>query len=220
MPPLDLTAISQQLKSLAQVVQGMSPPPLAIAAPNSSPPTEAAPSSNTIPLPKLLSTMSRDKGIKHLHHKGMVLPSICPCNTANTSDTKTHWTAEELHRFMGCRKFRNYKHLLQVSRVGEWVGSGVFPPSLGFFTTFPKGNRGKPLDRTRYCYLDAVHVDIAFGDCLSVGGFRYVLVLVNRATRYNWTFGLKDVSSTSILNALRLFHVDVGSFARLFLLRL
>jgi hypothetical protein len=215
-PSLDLTAISQQLRSLAQVVQGMSPPPLAIAPPNSLLPTEAAPSSDAIPLENLLSTMSHDKVIKHLHHKGTVLPSICPCDTANSSDTKTHWTAEELHRVMGCRKFRNYKHLLQVSRNREWVDSGKFAPSLDSFATVPKGNRGKTLDRTHYCYLDVVHVDIAFGDCLSVEGFHYVLVLVDRATCYNWTIGLKDVSSTSILNVLRLFHAAAGSLARCF----
>jgi hypothetical protein len=34
-------------------------------------------------------------------------------------------------------------------------------------------------------------MDIAFGDCLSIGGFCYALILVDRTTRYNWTFGLK-----------------------------
>ena len=38
---------------------------------------------------------------------------------ANDSDSKTHWSAEELHCIMGCRKFRNYKHILNVSRDGE-----------------------------------------------------------------------------------------------------
>ena len=142
-----------------------------------------------------------------------MLPLICPCDTANSFDKKTHWSAEELHRAMGCRKFRNYKHLLQVSRDGHWAEGGEFPPSLGSFTTVPKANKGKPLDRTKYLYLDAVHVDIAFGDCLSVGGFRYALILVNRATHYNWTFGLKDVSSASILGALRLFCASAGSLA-------
>ncbi len=70
---------------------------------------------------------------------------------------------------------------------------------LGSFTTVPKANKGKPLNRTKYLYLDAVHVDIAFGNCLSVGGFQYSLIPVDRATYYNWTFGLKDVSSASIL---------------------
>jgi hypothetical protein len=38
-------------------------------------------------------------------------------------------------------------------------------------------------------------MDIAFSDCLSIGGFCYALTLVDRATRYNWTFGLKSLSS-------------------------
>ncbi len=72
---------------------------------------------------------------------------------------------------MGCRKFKNYKHLPLVSREGQWIDSGKFPPSLGSFATVPKGNMGKPIDRTLYLYPDVVHVGEAFGDCVSVGGF-------------------------------------------------
>jgi hypothetical protein len=67
---------------------------------------------------------------------------------------------------MGCRKFHNYKTLLQVSRDGQWVDGGEFPPSLGSFSTIPKATCGSPLDRTHYKFLDAVHMVIAFGDCL------------------------------------------------------
>jgi hypothetical protein len=59
-------------------------------------------------------------------------------------------------------------------------------------------------------------MDIAFGDCVSVGGFRYALILVDRATRYNWVYGLKDLSADSILSALRYFKADAGSYARCF----
>jgi hypothetical protein len=72
---------------------------------------------------------------------------------------------------MGCCKFRNIKHLLQVSRDGEWIDGGEFPSSLGSFVTIPKSKHGGTLARTKYCYLGAVHMDIAFGDCVSVGGF-------------------------------------------------
>ena len=106
---------------------------------------------------------------------------------------------------MGCPKFRNYKHILQVSRGGEWVDGGEFPPSLGSFATIPKSNCSGPLDRTKYKYLDAVHMDIAFGDCLSIGGFCYALILVDCATWYNWTFGLKMLTLDSILSTLCLF---------------
>ncbi len=43
----------------------------------------------------------------------------------------------------------------------------------------------------RLKYLDIVYVDITFGDCVSIGGFKYALIFVDHATRYNWTFGLK-----------------------------
>ena len=39
---------------------------------------------------------------------------------------------------------------------------------------------------------------------------------VDRATRYNWVFGLKDLSKDSILSAFRLFQADAGSYARCF----
>jgi hypothetical protein len=129
---------------------------------------------------------------------------------ANASDTKTHPSAKELHRAMGCHKFRNYKTLLQVSRDGEWVDGGKFPPLIGSFATIPKAKCGLPLNRTHYCYLDAVHMAIAFGDCLLVGGYHYALILVDRSTPYNWTFGLKSLSFKCILSALRLFRVATG----------
>jgi hypothetical protein len=68
-----------------------------------------------------------------------------------------------------------------------------------------------PLDWTSYRFLDAVHMDIAFGDCVSVGGHCYALVLVDCATRYNWAFGLKTLSFECILAALRLFRAAAGS---------
>jgi hypothetical protein len=117
---------------------------------------------------------------------------------------------------MGCRKFRNYKHLLQVSRDGEWMDGGEFPSSLGTYATIRKANSGGTFDHHKYKYLDAVHMDIAFGDCLSVGGFRYVLVLVDRATWYNWAFGLKNLSLVAILAAIRLFQAAAGSLAKCF----
>ena len=117
---------------------------------------------------------------------------------------------------MGCWKFSNYKHILDVSRGGEWVDGGEFPMSLGYFATIPKAKRGAPLDWTSYHYLDAVHMDIAFGDRVSVGGYRYALILVDRATCYNWAFGLKTLSSECILAALCLFRTAAGSLARCF----
>ncbi len=83
---------------------------------------------------------------------------------------------------MGCRKFWNCKTLLQVSQDGKWIDGGKLPLSLGSFATIPKAMHGLLLNKTKYFYLDAVHMDIAFGDCLSVGGYKYALILVDCPT--------------------------------------
>jgi hypothetical protein len=59
-------------------------------------------------------------------------------------------------------------------------------------------------------------MDVAFRDCVSVGGFCYALILVDRATRYNWMFGLKTLSSADIISALCLFQAMAGLLARCF----
>ncbi len=166
--------------------------------------------------PVLLSTMSPDEVAWLLHHPNTPLLDVCPCDSANASDTKVHWTSEEIHRIMGCRKFWNYKHILEVSRDGKWMDGGEFSMSLGSYATIPKAKRGQSLNRTDYRYLDAVHMDIAFGDCVSVGGSRFALILVDRATCCNWAFSLKTCSSSCILSALRLFRAAAGSLARCF----
>jgi hypothetical protein len=117
---------------------------------------------------------------------------------------------------LGCRRFRNYKHILQSSLDGQWIDGGEFPLALGSYATIPKAKRGGAIDRADSRFLDIVHMDIVFGDCASVGGFCYALVLVDRATRYNWVYGLKVLSADSILLALHNFIADAGSYARCF----
>ena len=74
--------------------------------------------------PTLLSTLTRDDITRLVHHEESSLPPVCPCDRANGSDTKTHWTSKELHRALGCRRFRNYKHILQTSLDSQWIDGG------------------------------------------------------------------------------------------------
>jgi hypothetical protein len=220
-PDVDLSVLSNHLKRLMDAVNRLtlaptpvissSPSPLDIDAEEPSSPPNGEPTD--LPTSRLLSTMTSKKITILLHHPGTTFPSVRPCDTANSSDTKTHWSAEELHHIMGCRKFCNYKHLLQVSRDSKWVDGGEFPSSLGSYATIPKAKRGGTLDRMMYLYLDAVHMDIAFGDCVAVSCYRYALILVDCATRYNWTFGLKTLSSANIILALCLFRATAGCLA-------
>jgi hypothetical protein len=92
--------------------------------------------------------------------------------------------------------------LMGVSSHWRWV-----------HITITKAPRGGAINRKHSFFLDIVHVNIAFGDYVSVGGFQYSLIFIDLATCYNWVFGLKDLSRDSILSAFRLFQVDAGSYA-------
>jgi hypothetical protein len=169
----DLALISKHLQVLSDRLSGLTvfPPP----------------SSGLDPVaPKLLSSLSHEEVVWLVHCPGSALPPVCPCDRSNGSDTITHWTSEELHRALGCCRFCNYKHIIQTSLDGQWIDGGEFPVLLGVFTTIPKAPRGGAIDHEQSFYLDIVHVNIAFGDCISVGGFQYSLVFFDRATHYNW----------------------------------
>jgi hypothetical protein len=96
------------------------------------------------------------------------------------------------------------------------MDGGEFPVSLGSYARIHKPNRGSPIDHCKYKYLDAIHMNIAFGDCLSGGGFGYALILVDCATRYIWAFGLKNLSSDTILATIQLFCAATGSLTKCF----
>jgi hypothetical protein len=151
-----------------------------------------------------------------VHCPGSILPPVCPCDWSNGFNTRTRWTSEELHRALGCRRFRNYKHIIQTSLDGQRIDGGEFLLLLGTFTTIPKAPHGSAIDRKQSFFLDVVHIDIIFGDCVLVGGFRYSLIFADQATCYNWVFGLKNLSNALILVAFHLFRADAGSYAQCF----
>ncbi len=59
-------------------------------------------------------------------------------------------------------------------------------------------------------------MDIMYGDCLSLGGYWYALLLVNVATRYAWVYGLSSINSAAIVNALESFCTDANGVATTF----
>jgi hypothetical protein len=136
------------------------------------------------PPPTKLECMTEDEIITAIHHPNSCLSPVWPCDTPNSSDTKTTYTPEELHRLTGCRQFRNYQHIISMTKDGSLLNTGKFPLSLGTYATIPKAPRGKAIDKHQAKYLNIVHINIAFGDCVSVGGFKFALIFVNRATCY------------------------------------
>ena len=188
-------------------------PELEVPSPSPSPPlpyvtTEAGKSSGHI--------MTRDEILARVHPPNAVLPDVRACDTANDGDRQRSWTPEQLHHITGCRTFKNYQRILQLTSNGRWIDAGESPLALGHYSTVRRSRRGRTIDRTKYRYLDRVHVDIGFGDTVAVGGARYALVFVDRATRYNWVFPLKTLDTGDILAAFNLFRSEAGGFSKCF----
>jgi hypothetical protein len=210
-PPLDMSLLppSTYTKSLADLDRNELIQRLYLVEQNKWAPTKEKGKSTTP-----LDCMNQDKIITLLHHPNMTPPAICPCDTPNASDTKSHWTAEELHRITWCWHFWNYWHSISTTKDGSFINNGKFPVSIGAYTTIPKAPHSKLIDQTPSKYLDIVHLDIAFGNCMSIGGFKYALIFVDRTTRYNWCFGLKLLHHNDIIAAFMTFCAEAGNLAR------
>ena len=53
-------------------------------------------------------------------------------------------------------------------------------------------------------------MDIGYGDTVTPGGHKYVLLIVDCKTRFSYLFGLKDTKANSIVQALKELHVLTG----------
>jgi hypothetical protein len=121
--------------------------------------------------------------LKTIHTNINNLPPVPPSATPSAVEHRTEFDPLKLHRIFGCRRFRNQKHVAAASQNATLLSTGELPATIGDFSTINNPPRGKPL-RTRRRYLEKCHMDIVHGDCLSLGGFRYGLLIVDVATRY------------------------------------
>ena len=150
-----------------------------------------------------------------VHDSPAELPDVRPCNVPAPCESRVDFDNLTLHRIFGCRRFRNQRHVTAASANAKLVHGGELPPTLGAFTTITNPPKGKPL-RKRRKFLDKVHMDIVYGDCLSLGGFRYALLLVDVATRYCWIYGMPSLTSSHIIHAFDTFKSDVGRVPKKF----
>ena len=57
-------------------------------------------------------------------------------------------------------------------------------------------------------FLHHVHMVIDYGDCVSLGRHQYLLTLVEMETRYVWTYGIRALSGSDVIQALQESRMD------------
>jgi hypothetical protein len=150
-----------------------------------------------------------------IHDDVSKIPSVPPAYTPAPAENSTKFDSLHLHRIFGCRKFKNQTHITAASKNAELIRCGEMPSTIGDYTTINNPAKGKPLTKRRK-YLNKVHMDIVFGDCVALGGFRYALVIVDVATRFTWVYGLTSLSSSDIIGALLQFRIAAGAMPKEF----
>ncbi len=66
-----------------------------------------------------------------------------------------------------------------------------------------------PLERPKE-FGDVMHMDIGFGPCRAIGGIQYTLLVVDRATRHKFIYGLKNLKS-SLHRAVQQLIIDCNN---------
>ena len=143
-----------------------------------------------------------------VHRDAKNLSPIPPSLAPVPCDNRTQFESLNIHRIFGCRQFRNQNHLTTATNE-SLVKSGLLPSTISSLDTIANNTKGKPIKKQRQ-YLEKVHMDIVFGECVALGGQRYTLFLVDVATRYCCLYGMASLSSTSITSVLELFKADAG----------
>ena len=81
---------------------------------------------------------------------------------------------------------------------------------IGTVATMPKQKRNTtPLEKPN-TLGSIVHMDIGYGDCVSVGGFRYTILFVDRATSRGYLYGLKSLIQEEIIENFDQLFLDMG----------
>lgn len=129
----------------------------------------------------------------------------------SSSPKQTRLTTQQLHSYLGCRSLKNWKSLDDFAQPTVSVTEmGEKEIELGDVVNLKAARKNNvPVPRPDK-FLDVLHADLYYGDCSSIGGIRYVLMLVDRATRFTYAIGIKSLVQEDIIKGLMKFKLDMG----------
>jgi len=129
------------------------------------------------------------------------------------------FTIPELYRYVGFRQLKNWSSILDVAQENISINfnHGDIPVELGNVANIKKSRRNKiPIARPPN-FLARVHMDIGYGDCKAVGGARYCALLVDRATRQTFIYGIKSLTHAALVAVFKQFRLDAGGLPKVLL---
>ena len=141
-------------------------------------------------------------------------PKIRPIDKVNSSvPSKVSLNWDLLQKSVG---FMNMKlvlnHIKDITQDTVVVNDLSRNPikDRGEIATLPKKKRNTKRTPRPTQVGNVIHYDIAHGTGYAIGGIRYVLVLIDKATNHLYEYGLKTLKPQSLLIAMKQFINDLG----------
>lgn len=145
-----------------------------------------------------------------LQHK---IPNIRPQDKVpSTEPSVKNMTVEDIRRGFGFQSAERLLPLLKETCKDNFHVASIereLSLDLGEIATIDKPSRNTnpvPLPEN---LGDVVHVDIAYGSKQGIGGTRYALLLVDRATRSKYIYGMKNLTD-DLVSAGQQFLAELG----------
>ena len=142
------------------------------------------------------------------------IPNPTCSDTPNTSiPSKIVMSHDSLHKAVGYHNTANLiKHIHEIGAKTVQIQNLPKVESIdpGETASLPSQRKQKIPSTPPPQYSDIWHMDIGHGPNTAIGGIRYTLLLVDKATRFKFVFGLKNLT-TSLLTAIKRFMLLCGT---------
>jgi len=133
------------------------------------------------------------------------------------SDTTTSYTIDQMRKMFGFRNIQSILAELKQTTQNLHVSTTDNEPiiDLGEVSTIPKPRRNTTPLNLPEKFGDLIHMDILFGSGTSIGGYRYALFLVDRATRQKFAYPMRSLK-VDLLSTLKTFCSDIHRVPKAF----
>ena len=126
---------------------------------------------------------------------------------------KDRLTAHQLKTYFGGKNLRDFSVLSSLGEGLTVVDNDHDVPTVGELVNRKRGKRRKKGSKATVP-LEVVGMDIGYGEGVSVGGYKYVLILVDQCTTNSFLYGMHGCSDADVCEALWKFFIDAGGFPR------
>ena len=132
---------------------------------------------------------------------------------SSRGDVKDQLTAYQLQPYFGGCHLKNFGLLSKLETGISVVDSDQDIPTIGELVNQKRGKRRRKKSKATVS-LEVVGCDIGYGDGISVGGAKYVLVLVDQCTTNSFVYDMYGSSGADVCETLWKFFIDTGGFTK------